>query len=35
MQQFPRNAKNGQEMGRAKVFKNFIIGFYESYDYQY
>ena len=26
---------NDQEMGRAKFLKNFIIGFYEFYDYQY
>ena len=26
---------NNQEMERVKFFKNFIIGFYEFYDYQY
>ena len=35
MQQFRRDAKNDQEIGRAKFFKTFIIGFYEFYDYQY
>ena len=27
--------KNDQEMGRAKFLKNFIIGFYEFYDYDF
>ena len=35
MQYSQRDAKNDQEIGRAKFLKNFIIGFYEFYNYQY
>ena len=31
----PKACKNDQKMGRAKFFKNFMIGFYEFFDYQY